>query len=331
VVKKRKAVGMEAEVVKVADPETKRQMQEFRDAGDGDRPFTLEELARLFGSNTAQLSKYLSAKEGVHPVGDVARLEAVARDVMRAAARRAARTKADIFDTPVTEQVRTVLETIRKTCDVGLIHGPAGIGKSQGLAKYQEQNPSTIGICAFRWAAGPSDLTFRVFDSMDTRKYPGNVRRIDWILERLRRSERLLVVDNAHRLNANGLQWLFDFHDETGCPLALVGNPEVLDAIRKNDQQFSRVGLMREVNLGKKDRLQTNLAGIAARMCKRHLNEDGEDIRDLCVRVLSERGYLRALDKHLRLVVEMLPHFKGELREAFLAAHTQVVSDYRLD
>lgn len=320
-----------AVAVKAADPETKRQMQEFRETGDGSRPYTLEELARLFGSNTAQLSKYLSTKEGVTPVGDVARLEAVARDVMRAASRRAARVRQEVFETPVVHQVQTVLETIRKTGDVGLIHGPAGIGKSQALAHYQEQNPSTLAIVCYRWAAGPSDLTYRVFDCMDTRKYPGNVKRVEWILERLRRSERLLVVDNAHRLSANGLAWLFDFHDETGCPLALVGNPEVLDAIRKNDQQFSRVGLMREVNLGKKERLQGNLAAIAERMCRRHLNDDGEEIRDLCVRVLSERGYLRALDKHLRLVVEMLPNFKGELRDAFLAAHTQVVSDYRLD
>ena len=320
-----KAVG------KVADPETKRQMQEFREAGDGTRPYTLEELARLLGSNTAQLSKYLSTKEGVAPVGDVGRLESVARDVMRAAARRAARVSQEVFDTPVVSQVHAVLETIRKTGDVGLIHGPAGIGKTQALARYQEENPSTIAIVCYRWASGPSDLTYRVFDSMDTRKYPGNVKRIEWILERLRRSERLLVVDNAHRLSVNGLAWLFDFHDETGCPLALVGNPEVLEAIRKNDQQFSRVGLMREVSLGKKDKLQGNLAGIAERMCRRHLNDDGEEIRDLCVRVLSERGYLRALDKHLRLVVEMLPNFKGEMRDAFLAAHTQVVSDYRLD
>jgi len=318
-------------VAKTADPETKRQMQEFREAGDGTRPYTLEELARLLGSNTAQLSKYLSTKEGVAPVGDVGRLESVARDGMRAAARRAARVSQEVFDTPVVSQVHAVLETIRKTGDVGLIHGPAGIGKTLALARYQEENPSTIAIVCYRWAAGPSDLTYRVFDSMDTRKYPGNVRRIDWVLERLRRSERLLVVDNAHRLSVNGLAWLFDFHDETGCPLALVGNPEVLEAIRKNDQQFSRVGLLREVNLGKKDRLHANLAGIAERMCRRHLNDDGEEIRDLCVRVLSERGYLRALDKHLRLVVEMLPNFKGEMRDAFLAAHTQVVSDYRLD
>ncbi len=318
-------------VAKTADPETKRQMQEFREAGDGTRPYTLEELARLLGSNTAQLSKYLSTKEGVAPVGDVGRLESVARDVMRAAARRAARVSQEVFDTPVVSQVHAVLETIRKTGDVGLIHGPAGIGKTLALARYQEENPSTIAIVCYRWAAGPSDLTYRVFDSMDTRKYPGNVRRIDWVLERLRRSERLLVVDNAHRLSVNGLAWLFDFHDETGCPLALVGNPEVLEAIRKNDQQFSRVGLLREVNLGKKDRLHANLAGIAERMCRRHLNDAGEEIRDLCVRVLSERGYLRALDKHLRLVVEMLPNFKGEMRDAFLAAHTQVVSDYRLD
>ena len=122
-------------VAKTADPETKRQMQEFREAGDGTRPYTLEELARLLGSNTAQLSKYLSTKEGVAPVGDVGRLESVARDVMRAAARRAARVSQEVFDTPVVSQVHAVLETIRKTGDVGLIHGPAGIGKTLALAR----------------------------------------------------------------------------------------------------------------------------------------------------------------------------------------------------
>jgi DNA transposition AAA+ family ATPase len=314
---------------KAADAETKRMMQEFRGRGDGTRAYTLEELSRLFGSNPAQLSKYLSTKPGVSPVGDVARLESVARDVMRAAARRAERQEQEVWETPVTEQVRIVCETIRKTGDVGLIHGPAGIGKTCALARYVAANPSVILVTAYRWACGPTEICRSIFNSMDTRKYSGNVARVEWVLERLRRSERLLIVDNAHRLNPNGLAWLFDFHDETGCPLALTGNPEVLDAIRRNDQQFSRIGLNREVTLGRKERLQANLAAIAERMCARHLNDKGEDIADLCIRVLGERGHLRALDKHLRLVVEMLPH-KGDLRETFLAAHNQVVSDYRL-
>jgi DNA transposition AAA+ family ATPase len=321
----------EEQVGKVADPDTKRMMLEFRATGDGTRAYTLEELSRLFGSNPAQLSKYLSTKPGVNPVGDVPRLEAVARDVMRAAARRAERQQQAIWETPVTEQVRVVCETIRKTGDVGLVHGPAGIGKTCALARYQESNPSVVSITAYRWACGPNDLCRAIFGCMDTRKYPGNTPRVEWVLERLRRSERLLIVDNAHRVNPNGLAWLFDFHDETGCPLALIGNPEVLDAIRKNDQQFSRVGLMREVHLGRKDRQPANLAAIAERMCLRHINDKGEDIADLCVRVLGERGHLRALDKHLRLVVEMLPHYKNDIRETFLAAHGQVVSDYRLD
>jgi DNA transposition AAA+ family ATPase len=317
---------------KTADPETKRALQDFRARGDGARPYTLEDLARLLGSNVATLSRYLSDKAGTQLVGDIPRLEAVARDVMAAATRRAARVAAPTFGTPAVDQIRTVLETIRKTGDVGLIHGPAGIGKSKALEVYLEANPSAIGIVANSWSRSGCDAARLVFDTLDTRKWSGNVKRAIWLIDRLRNSERLLIVDNAHRLSASGLAWLFDFHDETRCPLALVGNPEVLDQIKKNDQQFSRVGLLREVSLGRRegDR-QKALDAIAAHMCRRHLGEDGDDIRDLCVRVLGERGHLRALDKHLRLVVEMLPHFKGDLREAFKSAHTQVVSDCRLD
>jgi DNA transposition AAA+ family ATPase len=72
--------------------------------------------------------------------------------------------------------------------------------------------------------------------------YPGNVKWALWMEQVLRGTERLIVVDNANRLHFHSFQWLMDFHDATLVPIAFVGNPEVLDILRRSDQLFSRIG-----------------------------------------------------------------------------------------
>jgi len=123
-------------------------------------------------------------------------------------------------------------------------------------------------------------------------------------------------------MTASARQWIFDFHDATGCPIALVGNPEVLSAIRENDQQFSRIGLRTEV---KGDKASADVD----RLISIHWPAAAESLNGAAIKVIKERGHLRALKKQLLLARDISPTFDSPL-EAFQAAHTKLVRDYAL-
>ncbi len=291
-----------------------------------ERDYTLSDVARELQSSTTAVSKYLNSK----PEGDVESLEIAIEDVLARHERRKAATTRQIFPSVITQRLAAICEQIKKTSDMGLIYSDAGYGKTCGIELYVRENPTTISICATAWANSGSHITRMIFDEMAVSSWPGNVTRANWIVARLTGRNRLLVVDNAHRLSSSGRKLLFDLHDATGTPMALVGNPEILTEIRKNDQQFSRLGIVREIGLAKKDATRQKQAEeMARKMLEQHCPpEQIDSILDLAVRVVAERGHCRSLQKHLLLMPDTLPAAKGDARQAFRAAHTMVLSDF---
>jgi len=285
-----------------------------------DPPLTNKDLARELGVGTTQISKYLNGK----PDWDVRVYESTVEDVLKAAEMRRAGDQKVMIETSVTKQINAVCETIRKTNDIGLIFGPAGTGKSVAIAMYSASMPSAIAITLTKWAANAHGIERLLFAALETRNYRKSGKsRAEWLLSRLRNSNRILIIDNAQRLTKSGREWLFDFQDATGIPIALVGNPEVLDAIEDNDQQFSRIGIVQSVKLQDASEIATKLLESAS-------PEAHEQIGDLARTIASKKGHLRSLKKHMLLIPELLPACEGNYREAMLAAHTQLVSDYKL-
>lgn len=301
---------------------TRAALAAYRDAHTP--PLSLTQLGRELGINSSHVSKYLAGK----PECDVPRLEAVIEDVLRSAALRRVE-RESLFETPVSKSIHSACELIQKTNDFGLIHGPAGLGKTSGVARYRTENPSALVVTLTRWGCDASGLAAALCAGMEMRGKAAGTRRADWLVERLRGSNRLIVIDNAHRMTRSALAWIFDFHDPesesgTGCPIALVGNPELLEKIAANDQQFSRIGLLRPLKL---TGAETLADAMLQRLCPAHAAR----LIDLAKRVVSERGHLRALKKHLLLMPEFLDAAGGDPRKAFLMAHTQLVSDYKLE
>lgn len=285
-----------------------------------DPPLTNRDLARELGIGVTQISKYLNGK----PDWDVSDLETTIEDVLKSAALRQAGGNQEMLETSVTRQVNAVCETIRKTNDIGLIYGPAGVGKTVAISMYAKHMPSAIVITLSQWAANAHGIERLIFAALETRSYKNSGQsRAEWLLSRLRKSNRILIVDNVHRLTNNGRKWLFDFHDHAGIPIAMVGNPEILDAVNDNDQQFTRIGIFKNVQLKDASAIATRILAASAPAANEHIG-------DLVRTIASKKGHLRSLKKHLLLIPELLPACEGNYRDALLAAHTQLVSDYKL-
>lgn len=283
-------------------------------------PLTNKDIAKKLGCGSTQISKYLNGK----PDWDVTDLEARIEDMLKTAALRRSMVANDPIVTSVSRQVFAVCEAIRKTDDVGLIYGDAGAGKTIAIGMYVDANPTTIAITATRWSCNAVGLEREIFRAVDSGTFrPKHQTRAEWLSDRLRASGRLLIIDNAHRLTKSGIEWMFDFHDATQIPVALVGNPEVLDRIKESDQSTSRIGIVEEVNL-------QDSAHIAREIIRRLAPGSEGDISDLGRTIVDHKGHLRALKKHLLLVPELITVFGGDVREALLGAHTKLVSDFQL-
>ncbi len=145
--------------------------------------------------------------------------------------------------TVITDRVAAGLRRAWNTLDIALLHGPAGTGKSVGCLKFAQDNRTAIHLTAQRWAASPMALEHLIFLRLETRDWKRRGSRGQYLVNKLRGANRLVIIDNAQRLGVAALQWLFDFHDETGNPIGLVGNSEVLTKVAANDQMHSRIGL----------------------------------------------------------------------------------------
>ena len=276
------------------------------------------EVGKRLGVSATVVNKYLNSR----PEGDVERLEAKIADLLRSAALRAHDTS-ELFPTRVTQELAATLNQVRRTRDVGVVVGPAGVGKTCGIRLYQEANPLTVSISLVRWARDESGIVRLMFAAIDSGSWNGRTPRAAYLAERLAESERLIVVDNAHRATAGALQWLFDFHDETRCPLALVGNPEIEPVLRRNDQQFSRVGIKRVLKLG-------DDADTARRIISQTIPGAEEDLADYGRRTIGSQGAARALRKQCRLAAD-LKQDGWDWRKAFRVAGSVLIRDCKLD
>jgi hypothetical protein len=299
----------------------RKKLDEYRTTGR-ERPMTMSALGRELGVSSTRVNKYLTGK----PEGNVAELEARVADMLKAASRRQV-TDVTPFQSNVTATLHTIFELVRKTNDVGLVSGPAGIGKSVAIRMYCDANPTAIAICIPRWQRTDSGLVALLFAGCDTTSWDQKTPRGTYMAARLRNSNRLILVDNAHRLTAGAREWLFDFYDETGCPIVLLGNPEILDAIRRNDQQFSRIGIHQKVELDPK-----KVREYAKNMIAALVPEPQDGLLDLAVEVAQQRGHLRALKKQLLLSQDLAgtATYDGDQLRAFAAAHSKLVRDYEL-
>lgn len=116
----------------------------------------------------------------------------------------------------------------------------------------------------------------------------------------MRGSGRIIVIDNAQRLARSAREWLFDWQDATGCSIALVGNPEIVQILRKNDQQFSRVPFMVEVTLG------DTLPEVAREMIRQLWPEALEEILEEATVFAAKKGQLRKLSACVRVAREII-------------------------
>lgn len=282
--------------IAVIDPTLLDDLKAFKAA----EHLTSAALARRIGVSETYVSRAFSGNF----TGDADEFETKARAALKAAeaAKRAPLVKIATRGFLV-EPMRQFLSTVQHTCDIGIAWSDAGKGKTCGIEVYRQNEPLSVIVTASKELCGWRALRGAIIAQMPSVKLKRGESYGEYLQRIFRGSERLLIIDNAHLLTESARHWLcYDWHEKTGCGVALVGNEAIEPAWQKIDQHSSRVGLAYEV----RPAADVRARDTAKQSFDLLLPDFADDATlDLAAEVIKSKGAARALRKHVNLCREL--------------------------
>jgi AAA domain len=133
---------------------------------------------------------------------------------------------------------------------MGVITGRSGIGKTIAVHTYLDKflpRPHTGRPACTRvkvqHRSSALALARTLLGVLGDRPYGHNVYEVtdEAALAILRNDLELVVIDEADRLTADSFEVLRHIYDRTGCPIVLVGLPQILDVITRQEKFAGRV------------------------------------------------------------------------------------------
>ncbi len=268
------------------------------------RNLTNRDLSRAFGAGAdgTRVSKYLNGR----PDGDWETLQARARDFLQSEKKKAALAPTELRQTLVSKMCFGLFELTRKLSEFALVHGNAGVGKSCAVALYAQQFPNTLTITASEWCKHESAVVGAIVDAYGAKGWDRQTPRGKWLVDRMRGTGRLLIVDNAQRLT-----------------VVIVGNPDVLDKLKSSDQLFSRIQAAHPVGFTQVAEAEQ----FAAQLLKDLLPAGEGELTAEVTELLIGYGAARRVRMQLALTREFLSAGEyRDVRKAFAAARLKMVT-----
>ena len=305
--------------------ETLRQrLLELR-AGPAKENYSNNKLAKKLGVNSSYVSQYCNGKEFS---GDLAMFERKLEDFFRNEARRRA-SGVETISTDETKAVCNGLEILRKLNEIGCLVLVSGGGKSRAGEFYLKENPLAIYFHVRSWNNDKNSVEGSLFKAVGAAGWDRQTKRADFLISKLAGSDRLLIVDDAHKLTKAALQWLVDFWEETLIPIALIGTPALHDLLMSDTQRFSRIQLWNEIQPSNPRTLITHLATSLMP----ELNGELETVCDLGEQIVAHEGCYRAVYKQFKLAEEIRAGAKKLISsvQAVRSAHTKLLRDWQLN
>ena len=208
------------------------------------RGYSQSTVARSVGISATALSQWLS---GNYP-GDSTKINAAVSAFLKREQERMQSPK-KAFQFINTEAAVKIFDTLRMCHligEMGIITAKAGRGKTVAVKEYAKQNPGTLLI-----ETHPGYTARVLFRQIHTALgFSGGGLVYDMfgdIVERLKESNRLIIIDEAENLPPKALDLIRRVHDMAGVGVVLSGLPRLLTNIKgKNGdfaQLYSRIGI----------------------------------------------------------------------------------------
>lgn len=201
-------------------------------------------------------------------------------------------------DTPSSQAVMAALSFAQIAGSIACIYGGAGVGKTTTIRRYQENNPNVWVLAATPSTARPGPVLYRICQTLGVRVSTQVHAMETNIVDRIRDTRGLLVIDEAQHLCHRALDQVRAIHDTTGIGVVLAGNEIVYSQMTGGKrapgfaQLFSRIGkrvYLDKPRIGDVDTL-LDAWGITERKA-----------REYCRLIGRRPGALRGLTQTLRI------------------------------
>lgn len=198
----------------------------------------------------------------------------------------------------------TAAKNVHATRDMGLVFGPAGVGKTLTARAVAAEIAGTILVTVNVDSRNAPGLLRAIWNAA-TKRHGGHFDSFTELVNRLRGSGRLLIVDQAHDLNSRALHLLMNLHDEAELPILLVGTVRVRERVSSDEdphfgQLSSRVGIRCNLlpeafvpSRGGQPKEWVSAEQLRKIFERGKVKFHGDALRMLCQIANTEIGYLR--------------------------------------
>lgn len=157
----------------------------------------------------------------------------------------------DFAPTSISRVVQNAIAYAHLRGVIAVVYGDAGVGKTSTVQEYVKNDKLAMLITISPTFASITGVNELIASQLGVRERVSRKLTME-IVDRLKGSGRVLIVDEAQHLTVRALNHLRCLSDESGIGVALVGNEEVYSKMRgsgKADfaQLFSRVGMRKQV------------------------------------------------------------------------------------
>ncbi|QXO58504.1 AAA family ATPase [Morganella morganii] len=201
------------------------------------------QASRGVGVSTAVINQYLQGKYN----GDVKSVEEKVRQfIQREHDRAKARNIKPVYvATYMAKKGMEVIKMAHLDGDINVIYGDAGMGKTMIMCRYATENLSAVLI-----EADPGYTARVVLEELCNKlglAKRGNMHELsEAIIQALRDSGKVILVDEAENLPYRALETLRRIHDKSGVGIVLAGMPRLILNLKgkrgEYKQLYSRVG-----------------------------------------------------------------------------------------
>ena len=211
------------------------------------RGITQKEAGRELGVTDGVISGFLAGKYKT-PHTMIPKVQALIKmNKKKAVAPKAP----DFAPTSISRVVQNAIAYAHLRGVISVVYGDAGVGKTSTVREYVKNDKLAMLITISPTFASITGVNELIASQLGVRERVSRKITME-IVDRLKGSGRVLIVDEAQHLTVRALNHLRCLSDESGIGVALVGNEEVYSKLRgsgKADfaQLFSRVGMRKQV------------------------------------------------------------------------------------
>lgn len=270
---------------------------------------TQEEVAKKMGISPTALSQWLQDKYN----GDVEAINTAAEQMLSREFERKAKPKVRLkfVRTRVASAVREACKISHLDGEIGVITGDAGLGKTEAVKDYAQNNDGVLLIEA-HLGYSARNLFQEIHRRIGLDGVGGINKLFTDIVDRLSDTGWVIIVDEAEHLPYKALELIRRIHDKAGVGVVLVGMPRLVANLRGKQGEYkqlhSRVGVYRQLeklNESDAEKLVTQVYPNANGLVKHFLECSGGNARTL-TKLLARTVRVEAMNPEEGLTKQLI-------------------------